>query len=565
MYTLPIQSRLDSGSSPMMHVLESVCRDAMLRHNPDKIEDLNSTQEDEEEEEEDEDATDSDVVMESSPNKENVLNRSAQPPITADTVAPSDVVAKEDIVKSACVTTVEPAKVAEDVIGTESVTGKVLLAGDRESNSPAATVKVSKERRISVSVDKVVPVEDVVIEEQAKKKSELVLDSRVSAESKDCDKPKSGANGEVVKGEGKVPPTDDIMDLDSQESSGETEGLKDASELPKESEKGANVSDTVKIESVDQTPTIVDKLESIKDTLTSTPTATAKPELIKEASLPQPQSEDNNKTNSKSAEGSVSAVPSGEDKSKNETTENVLKRKRPESPTAEVVVPSDSESTKQKEEIKATEDPSNKTLPTTVTAPEDTSSAEPPSSKRTKLCESATELLQRELVANFGRHDRLLREYITKSAAESSEGGIQKHVDQLVLEIEALNDMIRTKELEWNNMVHLKKVKEELVMRLTRKKHVMDILAAPLDKTVAVAQASVVAPEVVAGSVFGGSQAISKAAVQANKLIQNLQLSSSLSGAAATSKTTQNILQNRANMTTEDLEKEKKNTAKLHR
>lgn len=542
----------------MMHVMESVCRDAMLRHNPDKIEDLNSTQEDEEEEEE-EDATDSDVVMES-PDKANVLNRSTQPPITADSVAPSGVVVeKEDIVKSVCVTTVEPAKVTEDVIRTESVplTGKVLLTGDRESTSSAATVKVSEERRISVSV---VPVEDVDMEEKAKKKSE---DRRVSAESKDCDKPKSGANGEIVKGEGKVPPTDDIMDLDSQDSSGGPEGVKDASELPKESEKGANVSDTVKIESVEQTPTSVDRLECIKDDIKSTPAA--KPEIIKEASLPQPQSEDNNKTNSISAEGSSSAVPSGEDKSKNDTTENVLKRKRPESPTAEVVVPSDSESTKQKEEIKATQDPSNKTLPITVTAPEDPASSEPPTSKRTKLCESATELLQRELEANFGRHDRLLREYITKSAAESSEGGIQKHVDQLVLEIEALNDMIRTKELEWNNMIHLKKVKEELVMRLTRKKHVMDILAAPLDKTVAVAQAAVVAPEVVSGSVFGGSQAISKAAVQANKLIQNLQLSSSLSGAAATSKTTQNILQNRANMTTEDLEKEKKNTAKLHR
>lgn len=53
---------------------------------------------------------------------------------------------------------------------------------------------------------------------------------------------------------------------------------------------------------------------------------------------------------------------------------------------------------------------------------------------------------------------------------------IQKHTDALTVEIQTLNEMIRAKEIEWNNMIHLKKVKEEILLRLTRKKHVMDVM-----------------------------------------------------------------------------------------
>ncbi|XP_058466566.1 MATH and LRR domain-containing protein PFE0570w-like isoform X2 [Malaya genurostris] len=82
--------------------------------------------------------------------------------------------------------------------------------------------------------------------------------------------------------------------------------------------------------------------------------------------------------------------------------------------------------------------------------------------------------LKRELECNFRSHDRLLKEYI-ETTSNSSVDDVQKHTDALVVEIRTLNEMIRAKEDEWNNMIHLKKVKEEILLRLTRKKHVMDI------------------------------------------------------------------------------------------
>ncbi|GAB0093922.1 hypothetical protein DMENIID0001_091140 [Sergentomyia squamirostris] len=81
--------------------------------------------------------------------------------------------------------------------------------------------------------------------------------------------------------------------------------------------------------------------------------------------------------------------------------------------------------------------------------------------------------LSLELEMNFASHDRILSEYIEASASENV-SDIEHHVEQLIVEIQTLNDMIRAKELEWNNMLHLKKVKEEIVARLTRKKHVLN-------------------------------------------------------------------------------------------
>ncbi|XP_065093491.1 probable serine/threonine-protein kinase kinX isoform X3 [Ochlerotatus camptorhynchus] len=87
--------------------------------------------------------------------------------------------------------------------------------------------------------------------------------------------------------------------------------------------------------------------------------------------------------------------------------------------------------------------------------------------------------LKRELESNYPTHDRLLKEYI-ETTSNRSVGDIQKHTDALMVEIQTLNEMIRAKEIEWNNMIHLKKVKEEILLRLTRKKHVMDVMETKL-------------------------------------------------------------------------------------
>lgn len=87
-----------------------------------------------------------------------------------------------------------------------------------------------------------------------------------------------------------------------------------------------------------------------------------------------------------------------------------------------------------------------------------------------------TKKLCLELEMNFASHDKILNEYIEGTSNESA-SDIQRHVEQLIVEIQTLNDMIRAKELEWNNMIHLKKVKEEIVARLTRKRHVLEYTA----------------------------------------------------------------------------------------
>ncbi|XP_062563537.1 uncharacterized protein LOC134226655 isoform X2 [Armigeres subalbatus] len=87
--------------------------------------------------------------------------------------------------------------------------------------------------------------------------------------------------------------------------------------------------------------------------------------------------------------------------------------------------------------------------------------------------------LKRELETNYPTHDRLLKEYI-ETTSNHSVDDIQKHTDALMVEIQTLNEMIRAKEIEWNNMIHLKKVKEEILLRLTRKKHVMDVMQTKL-------------------------------------------------------------------------------------
>lgn len=524
-----------------MHVMESVCRDAMLRHNSaDKIEEINS------QDEEDEAAGDSDVVVavettkgtnSASPAPQlhpirnaNVLNR----PTSQQQQLPKP--SEKAVEESA---SVDQPKVAEIVV--ESVpTAKG--SSDRESSSESSVKVHDKERITAVDTDEVDKVQVVVEEVKKNEINQKNEEPNVEkVESKDCDKPKSDVVVEAneKKKEKELPVTDEVMDLDSQD----TETVAVTEELPKESERVAVT---------EEKPDEKEIVDHAAETEGSKGEKSCPPLMETEVVLPQSEGRKTNGTESVSNSNEESS------KSSESSSDYILKRKLSETKSPEANVPSltdKQDSTRQPSKSPSTEAP----------AADSDKAAPEPAAKRPRLSETATEHLQRELEENFGRHDKLLREYITRSSAESGDG-IQKHVDQLVMEIEALNDMIRTKEMEWNNMIHLKKVKEELVLRLTRKKNVQDIEAAPLDRTLTVAQASLSLPDVSNASLFSGSSASSRAASQANKLIKNLQLSSStLSGAAATSKTTQSILQNRANMTTEDLEKEKKNTAKLHR
>lgn len=516
--------------------MEGVCRDAMLRRSAEKIEEINS-----QDEEEGAGDTPSKPLLSA-----NVLNRPEEQLQKRPHPNPLEVVAEVKECAKTAVTSVEP-KAADVAVESVSSTAKVA-AIDSESSTTDAAAKSAKVQDKETTGDQ--GKEAVLGEEKGETKTEVPVVKKEIEDSKDCDKPKSivtltAAEEEEKKKEEMCLTDDTVMDLDSQDS--ESVSMIAGELLPKESENEVPVND--------------ETLDKINDS--EAPKVKSSPVQAPEVLIPKCSAANSSAT--ESAPKVVEVEPS--------RLENILKRKLSSSPTTTTTTTEEKQqetsSQVEGEPVKPPTEIALKVPDAEGKVQEKEPTLPEPTTKKARLTETASEQLHRELEENFGRHDKLLREYITRSSSESSEGGIGKHVDQLMMEIEALNGMIRTKEMEWNNMIHLRKVKEELVLRLTRKKQVQDIETASLERTVTVAQASLTAAAEMSpcGGLFGGGggSANSKAAVQANKLIKNLQLSSSLSGAAATSKTTQSILQNRANMTTEDLEKEKKNTAKLHR
>lgn len=66
----------------------------------------------------------------------------------------------------------------------------------------------------------------------------------------------------------------------------------------------------------------------------------------------------------------------------------------------------------------------------------------------------------------------MLTEYIQNSA-KGNVDEIQRHTEQLLAEIQTLRELAQKKEHEWNNILHLKKVKEEILLRLLRQKQVL--------------------------------------------------------------------------------------------
>lgn len=63
------------------------------------------------------------------------------------------------------------------------------------------------------------------------------------------------------------------------------------------------------------------------------------------------------------------------------------------------------------------------------------------------------------------------------STNKNDPANLQRDIEQLNGEIEALDEAARTKEIEWNNILYLKKMKEDILLRLNRRKTVMEIMA----------------------------------------------------------------------------------------
>lgn len=72
----------------------------------------------------------------------------------------------------------------------------------------------------------------------------------------------------------------------------------------------------------------------------------------------------------------------------------------------------------------------------------------------------------------------MINEYI-HTATKNNVDEIQRHTEQLLAEIQTLRELAQKKEHEWNNILHLKKVKEEILLRLLRRKQVLSFEKSP--------------------------------------------------------------------------------------
>lgn len=179
--------------------------------------------------------------------------------------------------------------------------------------------------------------------------------------------------------------------------------------------------------------------------------------------------------------------------------------------------------------------------------------------------------LCQELEQNFGNHNKLLNDFIEKSSTNNIDE-IQRNVDLLLMDIQNLNDLSRAKELEWNNILHLKKVKEEIVLRLTRKKEIMEIMSTRVGE---VADYSIMdtAQQPSLSKNITKELLLTNASMNSNSITMVPLITStpgtptaSIASNSSNGNTLVNsLLQNRANMKPADLAKEKATTARLHR
>ncbi|CAG9768219.1 unnamed protein product [Ceutorhynchus assimilis] len=101
------------------------------------------------------------------------------------------------------------------------------------------------------------------------------------------------------------------------------------------------------------------------------------------------------------------------------------------------------------------------------------SSSEPPSNKRKLDYDSPPmKRLKTDIEDNFMAREKIIGDYFEVAACNNLEQ-IQSFSDQVLSEIKTLNELAKEKEQEWNQLLHMKKLKEELLLRLQRKRQVL--------------------------------------------------------------------------------------------
>ncbi|XP_053954768.1 uncharacterized protein LOC128860971 isoform X1 [Anastrepha ludens] len=148
--------------------------------------------------------------------------------------------------------------------------------------------------------------------------------------------------------------------------------------------------------------------------------------------------------------------------------------------------------------------------------------------------------LYREINEMFPKYDEVVASHVKHKSSTSD--AIDESMTRLMLDIQTLNDILQTKETEWNRLLNLKRVKEEMLARLSRAKHVLGIKDRKFEEH--------------------------KYNLQVLKELESYLSEPQSSASTSTSaniglSTTHQLIENRASMKTEDLQKERNNTNRL--
>lgn len=168
-----------------------------------------------------------------------------------------------------------------------------------------------------------------------------------------------------------------------------------------------------------------------------------------------------------------------------------------------------------------------------------------------------TKRLKTELEQTFIGHNKRVQDYIDKTSNNNVDE-INNHVVSLLAEVQELHAMAAAKEQEWNNILYLKSVKEEIICRLTRRKSVMEISSSKVgeveDYTILEQQPSI-------------SQKITKENRNSTSINHSANISHNQHAYLRNLSTTEaaKLINNRADMSTSDLDEERVIAAKMHR
>lgn len=162
-----------------------------------------------------------------------------------------------------------------------------------------------------------------------------------------------------------------------------------------------------------------------------------------------------------------------------------------------------------------------------------------------------TKRLRTELEKSFVGHNKRVQEYIEKTSNNSIDE-ITNQIEGLYEEVRDLQALADEKERDWNNILYLKKVKEEIICRLTRKKTVLEITSTRVgevqDYTILEQQPSI------SQKITRENRNSASHSQSAYSRIPNYPLTE-----------TAKMINNRATMTSSELHEERGTSAKMHR